>query len=164
MSEEITIDKIEWSALEYNHKEHSPDWYWAVGLIVLAVFVIAIWTGSYLFGIFVVISGASLFLLNLRHPHEVKFSITNEGLTIDKDTYEWEKIKSFNIKKPLPSKEGGTTSKLLVETTKYFLPIYTIPIPNELVSEVKELLLEIIPMSDELNESQSLQFMEKLGF
>lgn len=157
MEEEITIEKIEWKALEYNHKERSPDWYWTVGLITLAVFVTAIWTGSYVFGIFLAISGASLALLNLRHPQEIEFSIETDGLTMGKDKYEWERIKSFNIKK----RDGE--NKLLIETTKHFLPIYTIPIPNELVSEIKESLLKFIPTS-ELNESQSLQFMEKIGF
>ena len=157
MPEEITINKIEWKALEYNHKEHSVDWYWAVGLITLVICAVAIWTKSYLFGVFILIAGASLALFNIRHPQEFDVSIETSGLIMGKDKYEWKSIKSFNIKK------SENTSKLLIETSKHFLPVYTIPIPNELIPEVKESLLKVLPMSD-LNESQSLQFMEKLGF
>lgn len=154
---EININKVEWKALEYNHKEHSVDWYWAVGLVTLVVCGIAIWTKNYVFGIFILIAGATLLLVNIRHPEQVDYSIESSGLTMGKDKYEWARIKGFDIKK------GEDISKLLIETNKHFLPVYTIPIPNDLVPEVKESLQKIIPLI-ELNESQSLIFMEKLGF
>jgi hypothetical protein len=154
---EININKVEWDALEYNHKERSVDWYWSVGLITIVVCVIAIWTKSYVFGIFLLIAGASLVLFSIRHPQKVNFSIETSGLTMGKDKYEWSRIKGFDIKK------GEDISKLLIETNKHFLPVYTIPIPNDLVPEVKESLQKIIPLI-ELSESQSLIFMEKLGF
>ena len=62
--EEININKIEWKALEYNHKEHGPDWYWAIGLIALVVCGVLIWLKSYLFAIFIIIAGATLSLLH----------------------------------------------------------------------------------------------------
>ena len=154
---EININKIEWKAFEYNHKEHGPDWYWAIGLIALVFCGILIWLKSYLFAIFIIIAGATLSLFNIRHPKEIDYVIENSGLTMHKDKYEWKNIKSFDIKK------GEEGSKLLIETDKYFLPIYTIPVPNDLVSQIKDSLLEIIPQK-ELNESPSLLFMEKLGF
>jgi len=70
--------------------------------------------------------------------------------------YLWGKIKGFDIKK----REGQY--KLLIEIDKYFLPIYTIPIPNELVEEIRITLLKIIPRID-LKESESMLFVEKLG-
>jgi hypothetical protein len=153
----ININKIEWKAFEYIHKEHSPDWYWALGLIVLITCVILVWIGSYLFAIFIVIGGATLSLFNIRHPEEITYSIETSGFSMGKDKYEWKNIRGFDIKK------GEDMSKLLVETDKYFLPIYTIPLPNNLVGETKESLLKIIP-EKELSESQPVLFMEKLGF
>jgi hypothetical protein len=76
-----------------------------------------------------------------------------------KDLHPWKNIKSFNIK----NNEADLQAKLLIETSKYFLPIYTIPLPKERVSHVKETLLKVIPRS-EINESKSMVFMEKLGF
>lgn len=157
MSEEVTINKIEWVGLEYNHREHSTDWYWSIGLITLIAFGITVWFKNYVFGIFILISGASLALFALRHPPEVTFIIETEGLTMGKDKYEWKNIKGFDVKK------GKDFSKLLIETKKYFLPVYTIPIPNELVDEIKESLNKVTSRL-ELNESPSMLFMEKLGF
>jgi len=79
MLEEININKIEWTALEYKHKEHSTDWYWAVGLITLIIGIITIWIKNYLFAIFIFISGATFALFSLRHPPKIIFSIETDG-------------------------------------------------------------------------------------
>lgn len=156
--EEINLNKIEWSAPEYDHEEKSNDWFWTIGLITLVSVIISLWLSNYIFAIFLAISGASLILFTLRHPQEVTYTIENEGLSMGKDKYEWKNIKSFYI-----IKKNKDNSKLLIETNKYFLPVYTIPMPTELTYEVKENLLKVLP-SKELGESKSMLFMEKLGF
>lgn len=157
--DEIIIDTIEWSAPEYSHKERNNDWFWTIGLITIIGCVIAIWLHNYIFAIFIFISGGCLIMFTMRPPQEVTFTIETKGLTLGRDFHTWKSIKSFNIK----NNERDFYAKLLIETSKHILPIYTIPLPKEKVNEVKETLLKIIPRS-ELNESQSMLFMEKLGF
>jgi hypothetical protein len=154
--EEITINKIEWSAPEYDHKEHSTDWFWTMGLITLAVCVLAVWIRNYLFAVFIFISGCCLAMFNIRHPQEISFIIETEGITMGRDKYSWKNIKSFDIKK------DGKNPKLLIQTSKYFLPVYTIPIPANLIGQIRESLLKFVPNA-ELEESKSMQLMEKLG-
>ncbi len=155
--EEITIKKIEWSAPEYKHEEKSIDFIWAIGLISVIAFGIALWFSNYLFAIFIFISGCSLVFFSLRQPEDVNFSIETSGLTLGKNKYEWKNIKGFNIKKE------ESVSVLLIEIDKYFLPVYTIPFPINLMDDIKESLLKVIP-NIELEESKSMKFMEKLGF
>jgi hypothetical protein len=155
--EEIIIDKIEWSAPEYKHKEKSIDFLWTIGLGALIACGLAIWLGNYLFAVFLVISGASLILFSIRHPEEVHFVIETSGITLGKDKYPWKEVKGFHIKKE------EDYAVLLIELNKYLLPIYTIPLPLNQIPEVKESLLKIIP-NIELEESKSMKFMEKLGF
>ena len=157
--DEIKIDKIEWSAPEYFYRERENDWFWAVGLISLIAFGVAIWLHNYVFAIFLLLAGATLILFTIRHPRQNIYLIETKGLTMGKDLYEWKMLKSFNIKK-----QGDTTgSKLLIETRKYFLPVYTIPLNEDRVEEVKKSLLLVLPRSD-IDESKSMIFMEKLGF
>jgi len=156
---EVKIDTIEWLAPEYSHKERDNDWFWTIGLITIVACVIAIWLHNYVFAIFLFISGASLILFTLRRPPNVNYKIESKGLTMGKDHYDWKKIKSFNLK----YNEGDIFAKLLIETSKYFLPVYTIPFPKEKAKEIKKNLLLIIPRS-EIDESKSMVFMEKLGF
>ncbi len=155
--EEIIIDKIEWSAPEYKHKEKSVDFIWTIGLVALVSCIVALWLKNYLFSVFIFISGVTLILFSIRHPQDVNFSIETKGLTLGKDKYTWKKIKGFNIKN-----EDGV-AVLLVEIDKYLLPVYTIPLPIDKVDQVRESLLKVTK-SKELEESKSMIFMEKLGF
>ncbi len=155
--EEIIIDKIEWSALEYKHKEKSVDFIWTIGLVALVSCIVALWLKNYLFSVFIFISGVTLILFSIRHPQDVNFSIETKGLTLGKDKYTWKKIKGFNIKN-----EDGV-AVLLVEIDKYLLPVYTIPLPVDKVDQVRESLLQVTK-NKELEESKSMIFMEKLGF
>lgn len=156
--EEINIDSIEWQAMEYEHKEHSNDFLWGVGLIALVGFGLAVWTGNYVFAIFIMIAGATLILFSIRKPGEIKCSIEKKGMSLGRDVFPWEKIKSFNISK------GENDSKLFIEIDKYFLPTYTIVIPNEKIGVIKENLLKIIDQNKNLKDSRSMMFMDKIGF
>lgn len=155
--EEITIPTLEWFLPEYIHKDRTPDWFWSIGLIALVAAAIAIWFHNYVFAIFILLSGASLILFTLRRPHTVTFRITTAGITMGKDTYTWKEIKGFHIK------AGDPYYKLLLMTSKKFLPIYTVPFPQELSKQIRD-SLTVVTANIELEESQSVVFMEKLGF
>lgn len=155
--EEIDINTTEWRAPEYTHKKKSADFFWTIGLVAIVACIIAIWLHNYLFAIFIFISGGCLILFTLREPQEMAFSIGNEGISMGKDKYAWAKIKGFAIKK------GNGSNKLMIVTSKYFLPIYTIPLPQNITEEVRSSLLKVVP-SVEIEESRSMLFMEKLGF
>ncbi|HLP86407.1 MAG TPA: DUF5673 domain-containing protein [Candidatus Paceibacterota bacterium] len=157
--DEIKLETISWSAPEYTHKERGNDWFWAIGVITVVACGIAIWMHNYVFAIFLLLSGCCLIMFTLRHPQDVNYIIETRGLLMGKDLYSWKDIKSFNIK----NKDNDLYAKLLIETKKYFLPIYTIPLPKERISEVKETLLKVSTRS-EIDESKSMVFMEKLGF
>lgn len=159
MDDEITINTIEWSAPEYTHKERSNDWFWTIGVITIVSCGIALWLHNYIFAIFILISGCCLIMFTIREPEEVKFIIETKGFTMGKDLYLWKNIKSFNIK----INKENVFSKLIIETNKKFLPIYTIPTPTDKINDVKEALLKVSKRS-EINESQSMLFAEKLGF
>lgn len=157
--EEIKLDTIEWTVPEYNHKEHDNDWFWTIGLIAIIACGVAIWFHSYIFAIFIFISGACLILFTVRPPEEIKYTIETKGLTMGTDLFPWKNIKSFNVK----NNESDVFAKLLVQTHKHFLPIYTIPLPKDLVGQVKENLIKVTTRV-ELNESGTMVFMEKIGF
>ncbi len=155
-----TFETITWSAPEYIHKDRSVDFFWTIGLVTLVVFVLTLWFHNYLFAVFILVSGGCLFLFTIRPPQELTFTIESQGLSIGSDFYEWQNIKGFTIKK---KKKAEPYAKLLIKTSRYFLPIFTIPLPEELVEKVREVLLKVsTPI--ELEESPSMQFMERMGF
>ena len=156
--EEITIKDIEWQAPEYSHRKRSADFFWSIGLITILATILTVWFKDYLFAIFIFIAGGSLIMFTLREPENMSFSIKTEGLTIGKDKYEWKEIRGFNIK------NNKLYSKLLIETSKYFLPVYTIPISSSIIGEINDSLSKFVPKKPEIEESHSMMFAEKLGF
>jgi len=156
---EIVLETIKWTAPEYSHKEHDNDWFWTIGVVTIAACIIAIWLGSFIFAIFLFISGVCLFAFTARPPQILNFTIETKGLSVEKDFYPWKEIKSFNTKE----KEDGEFYKLIIETNKNFLPIHTILMPKEITSTVKNELKKIINHS-EIDESRTIIFAEKLGF
>ena len=154
--DEIILETLEWEAPEYNHKKRTPDFLWTIGLIALAIAIASIWFGNLVFAIFVLVAGASLIMFTIREPGQMNFAIKTEGLMVGKDKYEWKNIKGFNIIK------GDPYGKLLIETSKYFLPVYAIPLPMSVVEGVKVELSKVIPKA-EIKESASMAFAEKIG-
>ena len=157
--DEIQIKTIEWTTPEYKKKERTNDWFWAVGLVTIVACVLAVWFHNYVFAIFLLLSGASLVMLSITTPQHITYTIETKGLSMGREKYPWKKVKGFNIKE----KEGEEYSKLIIELDKYFLPIYRISVPHELIPELKENLLKVTPRI-EIDESKSMMFMEKLGF
>ena len=155
--DEIVLESIEWQAPEYNHKKKTPDFLWTIGLIAFAVAVVSLWFGNIVFAIFVILAGASLIMFTVREPGQMNFSIKTEGLGVGKEKYEWKNIKGFNIIK------GEVYGKLLIETSKYFLPVYAIPFPISMEEQIKTELSKVI-QKIEIKESASMAFAEKIGF
>jgi hypothetical protein len=155
--EDRDIERIEWQAAEYTHKERKADWFWALGLVALVICVLALWFHNYVFAIFVVVSGVCLAMFTLRHPQTVNFVIDKEGLIVGKDVHPWNKIKGFRIK------DDDTDPKLLIVTARQFLPVYTISLPTNLVEDIRDALVGMVP-EVEIQESKSMLFMEKIGF
>ena len=157
MEEEVKISPISWQAPEYAHKKKSVDFLWAVGLIALVISAVAIWFGNYVFAVFILISGATLIMFTIREPNDMDFSIDDKGLKIGKDIYPWKTLKGFNMI------DGAPYGKLLVETSKYFLPVYTIPVPADIFEDVKESFKKLVN-EKEIEESRSMAFVDKIGF
>jgi hypothetical protein len=87
----------------------------------------------------------------------MEFRIESQGITIGPDTYPWQKIVGFTIKR------GDPYAKLLIQTSRHFLPVFTIPVPPDLVVPIRDSLEKVAP-TIQLEESSSILFMEKLGF
>lgn len=156
---EIILETIEWESPEYIQRDHNNDWFWGLGLITLLSVIIAIWKGNYVFGIFLFLAGFSLILFSIKKPEIVKNKIETKGLTTRGAFYQWNFLRSFNIK----TNENNTYFKLLIETNKKFLPIITILTPIDLLDKTEDNLSQVIKRSS-VDETGSTVFMDKIGF
>ncbi len=156
---EIKLETIEWMSPEYIQKNHSVDWYWGLALITLLAVVIAVAKGNYIFGIFLFLSGASLFMFSIKKPYNIKYKMDSLGFNIRGVFYRWEYLKSFNTKKA----REENYFKLLIETTKRVLPVIVILVPVEIKEKVEKNLIRVLKKS-KVEETGSSVFMDQIGF
>ena len=148
--------KITWQAYDRVPQKHSPDWYWAVGIIALSSMVTALLLNNILFAILVVLSTIVLFLYTLKKPELVTYELTNRGLWINKDFSPFTTFESFFVTE-------DESAKLIIKSKGLIIPLSIIPIETLDSQTVREFLQDYLP-EVELQEPLSKRIMEFLGF
>lgn len=144
--------KIEWDAHEYEHKQRSPDWFWAVGIISVSVAIASVIFGNIIFGILVLISAFALSLFANRPPNTLHVAIDEKGVTRGKVRYPYQTLQSFWIDTEHPHK------KIILRSEKLLMPLIIVPLGNEVNAEqLNERLSNFLS-----EEFHSLPFVEKI--
>ena len=150
-------EKIEWSALEYEEKERSVDWFWALGIIVVAGSITSLIYGNYFFAILLILSGILLGFFAIKKPEMVSYELNKKGLKIKTRLFPYESMKSFFVQ---------TTPKpmLFVKSSRMFMPILSMPIEDNLAEDIRSVMLSNNVQEEEMKEGPSERIMERLGF
>lgn len=156
------MEKLEWTALEYEEKERSEDWFWALGIAVFAAGAAAIIYGNYFFAALIIISGALLGFLATKKPDLVHYELNPKGVRIESRLYPYENIKSFWIE--LHHGEP----KLFIKTERIFMPVISLPIENILgkisVDDLHTLMLGQEIIEEQMQEHPTEGILEFFGF
>jgi hypothetical protein len=131
--------KIEWDGHEYEHKERSDDWYWAVGVIAVSCAVVAIIFSDIIFGILILLSAFSLSLFINRPPETVHIILDEKGITRGKVRYPFSTLHSFWIDEEHPHQ------KIFLRSQKLLMPLITIPLGSGDADRIQKTLLKFIP-------------------
>ncbi len=150
--------KLEWTALEYEEKERGNDWFWALGVIVVAGSVASFIYSNYFFGLLLIIGGILLGTFAVKKPDLVFYELNEKGLKIKNRLYPYENIKAFWIK------EMGEKPVLFIKSERLFMPIISMPIKQNLAGEIKNLMLKNDVSEEEMKEHVSEKIMDSLGF
>lgn len=134
--------RIEWDAHEYEHKQRSQDWFWAVGIVSIAIATAAVIFGNVIFGLFILTAVFALALFINREPDNVHVIIDERGITKDHIHYPYSTLRSFWIDVEHPH------NKILLTSEKVFMPLIIIPLGSSVNPE-------------ELHDTLSLSLAEK---
>lgn len=118
--------RIEWEAHEYEHKDRSPDWFWAVGIVAVAIAVASTIFGNIIFGLLVLVSAFTLSLYAKKHPETLRITVDEKGVTKNKIHYPFSTLRSFWID------TEHSHPKIIFRSEKLFMPLIIIPIGEEL--------------------------------
>jgi len=150
-------NKLNWSALEYEEKTRSMDWFWALGIAVVAISITAIIYSNYFFAILIILSGILLGFFAIKKPEMVSYELNKKGLKIKTRLFPYDTIKSFFVK-------TSPKSILFIKSGRMFMPILSIPIENNLIEEIKDVMLSNNIKEEEIKENPSEKIMDSLGF
>jgi hypothetical protein len=149
-------EKITWSNLEYEHKERSSDWFWALGVIVFTASAAAMIFSNYFFALLILVSGGVLVLLSKREPELVTFELNDKGFKIKDQLYLYQNIKSFWIDKD--------KYILFVKTERIFMPVITMHIESDMMEKIHDVFTKKGVVEEEMTEHPSEKIMDRLGF
>ncbi len=156
MAEELR--GVAWEAFEHHHVEKKSDWYWVVGILVIASAVGAILLGNILLGIAIFIGGAVLLIVASRKPKIISYAVTQRGLRIDQQLFPYSTLEAFHV-----DEENPLGPQLLVMSEKMFMPLLVIPLPEEYTDEIEDIIAAKLP-TRHLEEPFGHKLLEFFGF
>lgn len=148
---------ISWNAPEHYYVEKKPDWYWAVGVITLALAAVAFIFSNSITGIFVIVAAIALVLHASRPPHIIAYDITDRGIVANGVLYPFLTLESFWI----PHDEFPP--KLIIKSRKVFMPLIIILIDEVDPEHVREVMLTYIAETEH-HEPVLKHILERFGF
>jgi len=152
--------RLQWTGYEFEYKEKTADWFWAVSIIIVSISVIAYIYDNPIFGMFILIAGITSLSLAKRPPALIDYELNKEGLLINDKLYPHIDFKTFWV---VESKYHAP--KLLLRTGRLVNPVLVINIETDYcdAATIRDFLLDYIP-EDKIEEPLSIKFMEFLGF
>lgn len=133
-------DRITWLAPIHEHREHTADWYWAVGIVTVALGVAFIIVGNILLAIIVILGVGILLGLSRHEPKIVEYELSRKGIRTNKTLYPWETLESFWVLEETPKSSG----KILLTSKKTLMPHIVIPIDTKRREEIHRALAHML--------------------
>ncbi|MFZ2149980.1 MAG: hypothetical protein WAV15_02375 [Minisyncoccia bacterium] len=155
--------RIVWSALEYEEKERSQDWFWALGIIVITSSIASIIFGNYFFAALLIIAGFLLWFYAIKKPEVVTYELNSKGLVIHDRLYPYETIKAFWVQADF-TPLSPVKPIFFVHSERAFMPVISLPINLEIAEDIHSLMSGQNIAEVEMREHPSEKIMDVLGF
>ena len=151
------MDKITWKALEYEEKERSGDWFWALGIVVVATSATAVIYNNYFFALLLLLSGVLLGFFAMKPPDEISYELDEKGFKAGGRFIPFENIKAFWI-----NTEDKT--KLFIRSSRVVMPELSAFLPPSLETQVRDIMLEHDIEETEIQEHHAEKVLDFFGF
>ena len=158
MDEQKQIKSITWEAYEHHHIERGSDWFWVLGIITIATSVATIILGNVLFGILIFVAGLVTALHALQKPQIIPYAVTQRGLRVNNVLYPYSTLEAFYI-----DEENPHGPQLLVRSERLFMPLIILPLPEEYIDEVEDIISARLP-EEHIEEPFAIKLLEFFGF
>ncbi|MBA3789197.1 hypothetical protein H0X32_02260 [Patescibacteria group bacterium] len=88
---------FEWHGKEYTSEEKGADWYWALGIIAVALIIVCVLFNNLLLALVVAAAAIAIALQAAKRPRIHRFAIMENGIIIDTRLYPYENMLHFSV-------------------------------------------------------------------
>ena len=153
-----TLQAISWEAPEHHHVDKSSDWFWVLGILAACGAVAAFFFGNYLFALVILLAAGTMALRSVKPPRGVPFMVGKKGVRAGERLFPYSSLESFHV-----DEEDERGPQLLLRSKSMYSPLIVMPIPEEHVDEIEELLSTRL-QEEELREPLGHKLLEMFGF
>lgn len=97
-------------------------------------------------------------LVTAKRPSIIPFSVSSRGIRVGERIYPYSTLEAYFI-----DEENPNGPQLLIRSKSLYMPLIIMPIPEEYVHDIEDLLLARLP-EEELEEPLANKILEILGF
>ncbi|MFC1663236.1 hypothetical protein ACFL04_03695 [Patescibacteria group bacterium] len=130
---------LNWQFPEFPSYKRSQVWYISAAIVGAILVIWSIATNNYLFAIIIVMLGVIIIAQSRRKPHNVVVEITEDGVVLGNDFYQYRDIKNFYL-----VYEPPVTKKLFIIFKSSIRPSLPIQLENENPVKVRQALRQYI--------------------
>jgi hypothetical protein len=91
------METISWEVPEYETHERTRNWYYIAAVIGVLLLVYAVITSNFLFAGIIIIGTMVIILTDGKVPQKVRITLTDEGVEVGRNFYDYDEIKNFSI-------------------------------------------------------------------
>ncbi len=161
-------DEVNWRIEEPNFMPKTTEWFWALGILALALIVFSILLKNYLLIIIVALAVFIIYSNKNKKPELINFRLDNDGLYIERQFYPYDSFESFWIFPArggsLPAEatpqalqagpEGGENTtdeerELALRHQRHLAPLLIIPFHNDDEQKIRKFLNKYLPENEE---------------
>jgi hypothetical protein len=152
--------KLEWRAFDHIREKKDSDWFWFVGIVAVAIAVLAIFFNNVLLALLVLIGTFVIFLAANNPPKIVDHEINRRGVQVGDILYTYATLESFYV----IDEDGWDRDRLILKSKKTLMPLIIIPLGSEVKpDQIREYLLEYLN-EEEMYEPTVQRILSRLGF
>ena len=148
--------KIEWSALEYEERERTRDWFWALGIIIATASIAAVIFGNYFFAGLIILGGVVLGIFATKKPEVVNYTLDEHGFWARGNLYHFESIHAFWV-------ETKEKPQFFIKSSRIFVPIISVPIDPASAGSIRDIMLRKEIPEEKMEEHLAEKIMEVFG-
>lgn len=152
------VRSVTWEAPEHYHIEKGGDWFLVLTIVTVSATTAALFFSNFLLALFFALAGGVVAIFSARPTRIIPYGVTVRGVRIGDDLYPFTTLRSYYL-----DEDDAQGPKLLIMSSARFMPLLVLPIPEEYIDHIEEILESRIP-EEFIEEPLFHKLLEFLGF